>query len=356
MIVYVIGKDTVKLEEEIISLRSENLKLKTETDGVARLQRELQDARERIVNLTSTNDLLREGESSKNIAQSQSSLAMEVDYQFSRHKLEMESALKTIDQLKQELETARMHATSSRDQAAKAGLDSAHLRDSLKYAEVELNTLKSRLSDVAEEKEELASRFSALEKDLKSERDTSNRLEQELKFCHKALSDSRADLESYINASNGKSVQAKLNKSERQVAHPASNYFDESESTIDSVHDDGYNPVIYNGSRIASSQGLNKLGHLEKVAAESIASMIYEEVKEGMSKSNSINGMKEASVKASLRILYTISDVSDTGKDKNGIPDKRFASFASLGDRDTLAQIVAETQVLTIWYAYLALV
>lgn len=318
------GKENARLEAELFALRIGNV-----ADVPFDTKEELQNAKEDASRLQKEISMLKENLEKDYMFK----LANEVDYQFNRHKMEMKSLANTLEHTKQELESSRMQAASSREHQAKSSLDHAQLRDSLRYAEIELSTLNARVSQLTQDKIDAHEQLKHTEKLNMEMQGNCSKLESEKKSLQKDLEDARADLEAYLHASHGKSSSLPV-KRQAELLGTAKSYFDESESSINLSTD-----VFYGGSA-----GQSKVGKLELVAAQSVALIILEEFSDLFSKSN-MNAVKEQCVKAALRIMLTAVEKSRQNSG-NLVGEMNVSPLAILGDRSTIASIVAETKVI----------
>ena len=282
-----------------------------------------------------------------------------------RDDIELEHAQRTIDQLRQDLEDARMQATVSRDVIAKNGEEGAALRESIRQRDHELTMLREQVEAqiVAARKVEAAHRSSV--EQLEAERKTRERVEQELDATRKQLVDAQSDLEAYVGAiktvrsttgrdRGGPVVQPAVHGT-YTAANPVGGYFEETESTIDTAEpfllSSPARRVNHHGGHSAQAEerGSPKLampvGRLERAAVEAISAVVIEELeREGRVGSCWLSIAKEAATRASLRLVYSATRLLR----EKGLSDTAYVDGISpleaLGDKRVLAEMVAQAQ------------
>lgn len=285
-----------------------------------------------------------------------------------RDSMEMEHSQRTIDQLRRDLEEARMRATSSRDAINKSNEENATLRESVRQKDQEVTSLRDQVHALESTARKADGGRAKTEELLDAERSARERVERELVSTRRQLADAQADLEAYMGTLNAKPSEVFHNKGQTNIAAStgyeqrgtgmgAGGYFYETESTIDTAEpfllssprrdrDRDRDRGDQHAGRSHSPPPAMPVGRLERAAAEAIAAVIMEEfVRGGYTTSDKQRISQEAAVRASLRLVYSASRIShEKGYGEGGADG--ISPLQALGDKRVLAEMVAQAQVI----------
>jgi hypothetical protein len=295
-----------------------------------------------------------------------------------RDSIEMEHVQRTIDQLRRDLEEARMQATSSRDAIYKSSEEAAALKETVRQKEHDVVMLREQVIAMESAARKLDGSKVKSDELLQAEKSARERVERELTATRRQLADAQADLEAYMGTIKSKSADV---FSDRRVSSVrasgqdrrgmgmgmgAGGYFDETESTIDSAEpflvmssphrlprrrdgEDGAEPEAdrYHQDGRSSPPPAMPVGRLERAAAESISAVIMEELlRGGYVTSDRQRASQDAAVRASLRLVYSATRiVHEKGYAEGGGAVNGISPLQALGDKRVLAEMVAQAQV-----------